>query len=266
MGQSRRRRQCKILVSTVTKKPQKTVIVGTVCSIGEDAINKLLIIFNEEIRKHDSAHGNGVTISKHEGSHVTLPESALHTTFAGSVSDIRHCVVRVPAPTFGDCPFSSLMLKNVTESLVVCGNVSGPAHVTNLERCVVVVASRQFRMHDCKNCDVYLHCSSRPIIERCEGISFAPLPETYVCFFFLFAIWPRIIVWLTTRQTTESQHGTNNKFDQVDDFNWLKAEQSPHWRILPTEERTKEAVWKDIVPDGKDISVDDILKATRVIR
>ena len=65
---------------------------------------------------------------------------------------------------------------------------------------------------------------------------------------------------------TEAQGETSNKFDQVDDFNWLKAEQSPHWRVLPSEERTEESVWKDIVPDRADISVDDILRNTRVVR
>jgi len=30
----------------------------------------------------------------------------------------------------------------------------------------------QFRMHDSKNINVYLHCSSHPIIEDCVGIHF----------------------------------------------------------------------------------------------
>ena len=64
----------------------------------------------------------------------------------------------------------------------------------------------------------------------------------------------------------KTQRETTNKFDQVDDFNWLKAEHSPNWRVLPSEERTKESVWKNVVSTKADIDVDDVLKATGVIR
>ena len=64
----------------------------------------------------------------------------------------------------------------------------------------------------------------------------------------------------------ESNREIANKFDQVDDFNWLKAEHSPNWRVLRLEERTTESVCKDIIPGRADINVDDILNATRVTR
>jgi hypothetical protein len=31
--------------------------------------------------------------------------------------------------------------------------------------------------------------------------------------------------------------GVKNQWDQIDDFKWLKAEQSPNWRVLPEAER-----------------------------
>lgn len=31
--------------------------------------------------------------------------------------------------------------------------------------------------------------------------------------------------------------GERNLWDQVQDFNWLRAEPSPHWSVLPVEER-----------------------------
>ena len=49
-----------------------------------------------------------------------------------------------------------------------------------MEGCVLVVSGRQVRLHDCKNSTVYLRCNSRPIIEDCTGIKFAPLPAVYV--------------------------------------------------------------------------------------
>lgn len=59
---------------------------------------------------------------------------------------------------------------------------------------------------------------------------------------------------------------TNDQWDQIDDFKWLKAEQSPNWSLLPAENIVPEEVWREIVPGGPGWSVDDILKATRVLR
>jgi hypothetical protein len=47
------------------------------------------------------------------------------------------------------------------------------------------VSTRQFRMHGARNVDVYLHCASRPIIEDCEGVRFAPLPGGMVSYLIL---------------------------------------------------------------------------------
>lgn len=77
-------------------------------------------------------------------------------------------------------PFAGLALKNITNSLIVAGQVAGATHITNVQDTVVVVSSRQVRMHDCNNVDVYLSCMSRPIIEDCKNIRFAPIPKCYV--------------------------------------------------------------------------------------
>src|SRR5206468_923395 len=73
------------------------------------------------------------------------------------------------------------------ESLLICGQVDGPAHITGVSCSVIVISCRQFRMHDCTNVDVYLSCSSRPIIEGCRNIRFGKFPVPYarqVCHFF----------------------------------------------------------------------------------
>ncbi len=71
-------------------------------------------------------------------------------------------------------------MKNIKKSLIIAGQVAGAAHITGVEDSVIAVSSRQVRMHDCKNVDIYLFCASRPIIEDCIGVRFAPLPECYV--------------------------------------------------------------------------------------
>jgi hypothetical protein len=83
-------------------------------------------------------------------------------------------------PTANNAPFAGLMLKNIKGSLIIAGHVAGAAHITGVENSIIVVASRQVRMHDCQNVDVYLHCASRPIIEDCSNIRFSPIPQCYV--------------------------------------------------------------------------------------
>lgn len=90
-------------------------------------------------------------------------------------------------------------------------------HLTALHKCTLFVATRQFRMHGARDVDVYLQCASRPIVEGCEGVRFAPLPRG------LREGW--------------GLQGEANLWDQVDDFGWLKADRSPNWSILPEAER-----------------------------
>jgi hypothetical protein len=85
-------------------------------------------------------------------------------------------------PTTNGAPFAGLALKNIKNSLIIAGHVAGAAHITAVEDSIIVVASRQVRMHGCKNIDIYLYCASRPIIEDCNNVRFSPIPECRVSF------------------------------------------------------------------------------------
>ncbi len=143
-------------------------------------------------------------------------------------------------------PFTGLTLRNIDNSLIVGGHVAGPIHITNMHDSVLVVACGQFRMHDSKAVDVYLHCGSRPIIEDCEGIRFAPLPNVY-----------------ETEENKSGAGGNANLWDRVDDFKWLKSEPSPHWKVLEESERIEERVWSEIVPGKPGMGVGDVLAAVK---
>lgn len=132
------------------------------------------------IRKPSFASSTSIAISSQKNLHIILPSSASYATSSGSLTNLRHCVVDMSVPTTNGQPFAGLTIKYVKESLLLCGIVDGAAHITGLEKSVIVVASRQVRMHECRDCIVYLRCSSRPIIEDCTGIRFAPLPKGYV--------------------------------------------------------------------------------------
>ena len=123
-----------------------------------------------------------MAISNQTSAHLILPMSSSHAASPCSLSKLDKCVVDMTVPTSHGAPFAALTIRGVTSSLLLCGRVDGPAHITNVADSVLVIKCRQFRMHDCRNVDVYLTCSSRPIIEDCSGIRFAALPATYVRF------------------------------------------------------------------------------------
>ena len=64
----------------------------------------------------------------------------------------------------------------------------------------------------------------------------------------------------------KEEQPTENLWDQVDDFKWIKQEHSPNWSILEPESVVLDDVWREIVPGGPGGSTDDILKATGVLK
>ena len=132
------------------------------------------------IQQPSLSNASSVAISNHSRLHIILPTSASHATSSGTVSNLRHCAVDLSPPTAAGLGFATLTLKNIKDSLIVCGRVNGSVHITGVENSIIVASCRQYRMHGSKNVTVYLHCSSRPIIEDCEQIRFASLPQPYV--------------------------------------------------------------------------------------
>ena len=135
---------------------------------------------SSRVRKMSFATAKSVELSGHSAVHIILPSSAAHATSSGALTNLRGCVVDMSVPTATGRPFAGLAVRNVSQSLLVCGNVNGATHVTGVDQSIIVVSTRQFRMHECQDCVVYLHVWSKPIIEDCHGIQFAPLPGGYV--------------------------------------------------------------------------------------
>ncbi|CCC09662.1 hypothetical protein SMACR_03695 [Sordaria macrospora] len=209
--------------------------------------------YNEEIakdptksrvRKPSFSSARDITLSDHEKLHIILPLSASRATSAGALTNMKGCIVDMSTPTQagGGAPFASLALKNISDSLIVAGHVDGPCHITGLRDSKVLVVARQVRIHECENVDFYLYCASRPIIEDCKGLRFAPAPKVH----------------------SADKDEKTNMWDQVDDFKWLKAEHSPNWSVLPEEQRIAEDIWKDKVPGYPGAGLDDILRTVGI--
>jgi hypothetical protein len=132
---------------------------------------------------------SSVTVNNHKGMHIMLPASGSTASVPASITSIKRCVIDMSIPTANGKPYASLTVKDASDSLLLCGAINGPAHVTGVRNSIIVVNCRQFRMHDCRDVDVYLSSSSNPIIEDCEGIRFGRIPRAYVSL----SIYPRIL-------------------------------------------------------------------------
>ncbi|KAI9006652.1 tubulin binding cofactor C-domain-containing protein [Phycomyces nitens] len=126
-----------------------------------------------------------------------------------SLSNLHRCVVSLLDDTIR---VSALHIKNLTECIVLCGSIEGSVLLYGFTRSIIAIDCHQFRMHDAVNVDILLCVSSRPIIEDCDQVRVGPLEKKEPCV---------------------------NYFDQMEDFNWLRKQASPHWRVMAEDESEK---------------------------
>ncbi|CAZ85520.1 unnamed protein product [Tuber melanosporum] len=170
----------------------------------------------------DQLKADNIIISSLAGKYITHTQPPSSTSSL-LLSDISTSIILFP--TTRTPLFSSAAVKSVTNTLLfLSGAINGPIHLTSLSNTTVLVACQQFRMHDSKNLDVYLLCSSRPIIEDCSGIRFAPLDV----------------------DAGGEWESVKNLWDQVDDFKWLKSGHSPNWEVMGEKERIGRGEWEDV--------------------
>lgn len=212
------------------------------------------VIVKEGVSAYQFAKTNTVAISNQCLARVILPSAPSGgARRLASVTDLRRCVVDISGPSPSDRPLASLALKNIRDSLIICGRVDGPAHVTDVKRSTVVVRCHQFRMHDSQDVDIYLSCRTRPVIEYSAGLRFAPMPD--VC-------GQNVSRSASPQpQPPSSRDGgeAEDQWSQIDDFNWLKPTtgpvsstedaqtHSPNWAILPAEERLTGGAFEKVI-------------------
>lgn len=119
---------------------------------------------------------------------------------------------------------STLHIKHIRNSEILCGPVSSSIFVDHVSGCTFAFPCQQLRTHNTTDTQVYLHVTSRAIIEDCSGVSFAPFNWSY----------PGIDADF---EVSGLDRGRNN-WTLVDDFNWLAADTpSPNWTLIPESER-----------------------------
>ena len=106
-------------------------------------------------------------------------------------------------------PSNSLWIRRLTRCTVVAVPLPGSIYVTECIDCTFVMGARQVRLHTSTGCDFYLHVASHPIVERCDGLRFAPYPAL-----------PAPLAGVVAAAGLDP---SRNEWRQVDDFDWLKV-------------------------------------------
>ncbi|GAN10602.1 tubulin-specific chaperone c protein [Mucor ambiguus] len=119
------------------------------------------------------------------------------------ISNVKNCVVILQE---NGIQISAVHIKNIENSVVYCGEIEGSVLMYGLKNSVLFAGCHQFRMHEARNVDMMLHVTSRPIIEDSNNI--------------------QVCEWNIINQTS------TNHFDQIEDFNWLKKQASPNWKVM----------------------------------
>lgn len=154
--------------------------------------------------------------SDRSNEHLTLKSGEIYKKDVG-IERLENCTVKL----FG-CP-STLHLDNLSNCKIYCGPVSTSIFAENCHDCLLVIACQQLRLHSSKNVNIYLHVTSRAIMEDCSDIFIAPFNWTYDDIENDFHL---------------SKLDMKNNWRSVDDFNWLNTEKhSPNWHEISEEDR-----------------------------
>ncbi|CAL1373573.1 unnamed protein product [Linum trigynum] len=134
-----------------------------------------------------------------------------------TVADLDGCEVRLIG-----C-INALFFNRLRNCRVYTGPVIGSVLIEQVENCVFVLASHQIRIHNAIGCDFYLRVRSRPIIEDCSRVRFAPYCLRYEGI---------------EKELKEAGLGDESgNWANVDDFKWLRAVPSPNWSVLEESQR-----------------------------
>ncbi len=90
--------------------------------------------------------------------------------------------------------------------------------VEKLDATTLAVAAQQLRIHSATDCDFHVRMRSGPIIEHSTKVRFAPYCFSYPA--------------LATHLLAFGLGTENGVWCKVEDFNWLRARQSPNWSIM----------------------------------
>ena len=118
--------------------------------------------------------------------------------------------------------FKALFAKNISNSNIYIGSISGGSHLTDISSSIVNLATHQLRIHNSTDTRYNIIVNSNPIIENCKNLVFCDM---------LLCVKFNNIDKILEQSNIDKN---NNKYKNVQDFQWLKNEKSPNYSILET--------------------------------
>ena len=121
--------------------------------------------------------------------------------------------------------FKACYINNIHNSNIYIGCVCGATHITNCYDSKIYINTHQLRIHKTTKSNFYVLINSNPIIEHSTENAFHPLKIEYEGY--------------KDNLKISGIDVNNNKWNQVQDFQWLKKEKSPNFEIDDTNELIK---------------------------
>lgn len=141
-----------------------------------------------------------------------------------AIRHLKNCTVNLKGV------MGTLHLTNLQNCIILSGPVTSSVFVDKCSNCKIVTACQQLRMHTSTNIDIYLHVTSKGIIEDCSAIRTAPYNLLYE------DLEKHFNVSLLNRN--------KNNWEHLDDFDWLAPDiPSPNWSMIDPKLRVNN--WHD---------------------
>ncbi|CAG8743574.1 12845_t:CDS:2, partial [Racocetra persica] len=171
-------------------------------------------------------------------SYLTNLEKSEEKVMDFQISNLDHCIVNLVS---SNVVIGAMHIKGLRDTIILAGPVRSSILIYDCERCVFLIGCHQFRMHTSRQMTIYLHTTSHPIIEDCHNILFAP--------------YTLLIPDLNNMFEAAKLDQKNNKYDKVEDFNWLKQQASPNWRTVSENKILKN--WPFLHADNSDDTTEE---------
>ena len=118
--------------------------------------------------------------------------------------------------------FKACYINNCQNCNIYLGCICGGTHITNCINSKIYLITHQLRIHQTTKSDFFVLINSNPIIEHSQENIFHPLKIKYNEF--------------DTNKKISGVDESNNKWNQVQDFQWLKKDKSPNFSTDDTNE------------------------------
>ncbi|CAN6484003.1 unnamed protein product [Victoria cruziana] len=210
--------------------PRKKFTFGN--KLGKSDRKSVSMDVGDGISKDASASPASVDTNQATGSHFAARETPGFRNVKGSLFVKNFGDSSDGDFAISDLNGSEIYLKGCSRAVYVhrlrdcrvfIGPVMGSILIEDVEGCLFVVAAHQIRIHEAKRTDFYVRVRSKPIIEFCNEVRFAPYAFSY----------DGIEANLKDAGIGEETENWKN----VDDFRWLRATPSPNWSVVPEGER-----------------------------